>query len=217
MKIYNYDMNGEFTSESFADPDPLEGIDEETGMPLNWLMPGNSTVTPPPAPMPGNARVFRDGKWGYVKVSDGPTGEQKETPHGPNIDDVVAARELRLETSFLYDFHDVRGAHNFGMTKQDMAGWDEVTKLASALIMSGQPDMMIAIKTNTGPVEVSAIEWQNVLIRAAQVRQPIFAASFALQAMSPIPSDYQDAKYWPEPLPPELPVYDLEENFKPTE
>jgi hypothetical protein len=36
----------------------------------------------------------------------------------------------------------------------------------------------------------------QVLVAAAQFRQPLWAASFVLQAMSPIPADYANDKYW---------------------
>lgn len=197
MKIYNYDADtGEFLGEGVADADPMAGLNEE-GEPNGWLYPAHSTTEPAPSPMPGNATVFRDGKWGYVKVSAGPDGEQTDDPHGPDAEDVAAERERRLELGFGYDFGDARGNHFIGTTKADMAGWDEVTKLANALIMSGQPDTKIAIMTGNGPVEVTAMEWQKVLIAAGAHRQPIFAASFALQYADPIPDDYKDDQYWP--------------------
>lgn len=197
MKIYNYDHNGEFTSEGVADVDPLEGIDEVTGEPRNWLIPAMATFKAPPAAMPGNARVFRDGTWGYVKVSTGPEGDISDDPHGPDVDDVAAERNRRLEAGFMHDFGPGIGLHYIGTTPADMAGWDEVTKLANAYIMSGAPDEQIGIMTGTGPAMVSALSWQQVLIHAGQVRQPLFAASFALQAADPIPADYEDDKYWP--------------------
>jgi hypothetical protein len=44
---------------------------------------------------------------------------------------------------------------------------------------------------------VKAIEWQRVLVAAAAFRQPIWTASFALQAMETIPADVTDDRYWP--------------------
>lgn len=203
MKIYNYQSGtGEFLSEGVADPDPLEGVNEETGEPNAWLMPALATTIKPPAYKPGNVVVFREGKWGYVKMSDGPEGELTDAPHPPNGDDIAEERNRRLALGFFYDFGDDRGENFFGTTAEDMAGWDEVTKLANAMIMSGAMDTDIQIMTGTRPVTVSALEWQNVLIRAGEVRQPLFGASFILQAMNPIPSDYKDDKYWPDqPMP----------------
>lgn len=203
MKIYNYQSGtGEFLSEGVADPDPMEGVDEETGEPNAWLMPALATTIKPPAAKPGNAIVFRNGKWGYVKVSDGPDGELTDSPHPPDQGDVAAERNRRLSLGFYYDFGDDRGEHFFGTTTEDMVGWDEVTKLANAMIMSGAMDTEIQIMTGTGPATVTALEWQNVLIRAGEVRQPLFAASFMLQGMETVPEDYKDDKYWPEaPVP----------------
>ena len=111
--------------------------------------------------------------------------------------DVIAERLRRLAVGFSFDFGDARGVHHIATTPEDLQNWDEVTKLAAAYIASGTPDAPIAIKTDTGVASVTAMEWQRVLIAAGDFRQPIFAASFALQAMTPIPSDYASAAYWP--------------------
>jgi hypothetical protein len=111
--------------------------------------------------------------------------------------DVIAERLRRLSVGFDYDFGGARGVHHIATTPEDLQNWDEVTKLAAACIASGNPDAQIAIKTDTGGTTVTAMEWQGVLLAAGAFRQPIFAASFALQAMSPIPSDYASASYWP--------------------
>lgn len=111
---------------------------------------------------------------------------------------VVSERERRLAAGFDYDFGDGRGVHTIGTTPADMFGWDAVSKLASAAIALGQPNTPIAIVTNTGPATVTALEWQQILVSAAtEFQQPIWAASFALQAMSPIPADYASDARWP--------------------
>ena len=112
-------------------------------------------------------------------------------------DDVVAERVRRLALGFNYNFGDARGVHRIGTTESDMKGWDEVTTLANALIANGYVTQAISIVTDTGPCEVTPLEWQAVLLAAAQFRQPIWAASFAVQAMTPIPADYTDDQYWP--------------------
>lgn len=78
-----------------------------------------------------------------------------------------------------------------------MRGWDEVTKIASAMIALGDHISTIDIVTETGPVPVKAIEWQRVLVAAAAFRQPVWAASFALQVMEMIPADLTDDRHWP--------------------
>lgn len=118
-------------------------------------------------------------------------------PPGPTEADIIAERQRRLAAGFLYDFGDARGTHEFGTTDADMAGWTEVTQLANALLASGDTATAINIVTNTGHATVTAAEWQYVLLAAASFRQPIWAASFALQAMEPIPADFDDDQYWP--------------------
>jgi hypothetical protein len=110
---------------------------------------------------------------------------------------VIAERERRLAAGFDYDFEDTRGVHRIATSEQDMRGWDEVTKIASAMIALGDHISTIDIVTETGPVPVKAIEWQRVLVAAAAFRQPVWAASFALQAMETIPADVTDDRHWP--------------------
>tara|TARA_R110000782_G_scaffold3228_2_gene11912 strand:+ start:3975 stop:4562 length:588 start_codon:yes stop_codon:yes gene_type:complete len=112
------------------------------------------------------------------------------------VANVITERQRRLAAGFTYDFTDARGVHTIGTTEADMNGWDEVSKAASALVALGLPDQAISIVTDTGPCDVTAIEWQSVLVSAMQFRQPIFAASFVLQSSDPIPQDYADDVNW---------------------
>lgn len=118
-------------------------------------------------------------------------------PHADMTNLVALERERRLALGFAYDFQDARGVHQIATTAKDMAGWDEVTSGAHAATNSGLPDMEISIVTETGPVTVTALEWQAILLAAAAARQPIWAASFAIQALDPIPADYADDTRWP--------------------
>lgn len=132
-----------------------------------------------------------------VTVSgDLPSWADVQAAMGPQTSDVQAERARRLALGFDYDFGSARGVHRIGTTPQDMAGWRDVTDYANALIDLGDVTTTIAIVTDTGPALVTAPEWQAVLLRAAEVRQAIWAASFALQAMSPIPTDFADDSRW---------------------
>lgn len=127
--------------------------------------------------------------------------EEGNTPIPPDVipvsvNDIVKERERRLSLGFDFNFNDARGIHRIGTTVSDMAGWDEVTKFANALISIGNGSQVINIITDTGPVQITAAEWQLILITAAQFRQPIWAASFVLQTLNPIPTDYNENKYW---------------------
>lgn len=114
----------------------------------------------------------------------------------PTIDNVIAERERRLALGFNYDFGDARGVHRFGTTARDLAGWDEVTQLAAARLAKGETTP-VDVVTNTGPANVTPLEWQDVLLAAGAFRQPIWAASFGLEAQNPIPADYADDAHWP--------------------
>lgn len=111
--------------------------------------------------------------------------------------DVIAERRRRQAAGFTYDFADERGLHHIGTTDQDMRGWDEVTTWSNAMINLGNAAATTVIVTETGPAQITATDWQSVLAAAAAFRQPIWAASFALSAMTPIPADFADDQYWP--------------------
>lgn len=114
----------------------------------------------------------------------------------PTVNHVVAERERRLALGFDYDFGDARGVHRIGTTKDDMAGWAEVSTYAGALIDSGDLTTQIPIATNTGVCMVTAPEWRAIELAAAQFRQPLWTKSFALMAMNPIPASYQEDSWW---------------------
>jgi hypothetical protein len=133
---------------------------------------------------------------GAMSVDEPPSGEAEEPSSAPTIMSVIAERERRLSLGFDYDFGDARGVHHIGTSASDLKNWDEVTKLSQAAINLSQPDMTIAIETDDGPCSVTAMEWQHILIAAGAARQPIFHASFALQAMDPIPDDFENDRYW---------------------
>lgn len=104
---------------------------------------------------------------------------------------LTAESERRLSVGFDFNFADERGVHRFGTTPQDMKRWtEEVTPLAQAASNTGNPDRLISIKTDTGPVDISASEWWIILNAAGAWRQPIYAAYFLLKSLSPIPNDY---------------------------
>jgi hypothetical protein len=113
--------------------------------------------------------------------------------------DVNVERDRRLALGFDYDFSDARGIHQIGTTAEDMVGWNDVTILAQAMINSGVSSGMIDVETDTGPVRITALEWQQILIAAGNFRQLIWAKSFTLTAMNPIPMDYTEDKWWSPP------------------
>lgn len=185
--IYHFDPStGAYLGNGIADENPLDH-DEP-------LIPFGATRLEPPEEQAGFLRIFDGNAWGYVAE----TGEQTEPTPEPvyTVEMVVQERERRLALGFDYDFGDTRGVHHIGTTEQDLKNWDEVTKLAQAAINLGQPDTMINIITDTGPCQVTATEWQHVLLAAGEARQPVFHASFALQAMDPIPADYAAETRW---------------------
>ncbi len=123
-------------------------------------------------------------------------GLRVRPPPAPTAQDVVAERDRRLALGFDYDFEDERGIHSIGTTKEDWVGWNEVINLANALIDSGQGSTTIDIITNTGPITVTALEWQAIMLAGAASRQTVWARSFSLQSKSPIPEDYQSDYHW---------------------
>lgn len=114
----------------------------------------------------------------------------------PTVADVAAERDRRLALGFDYTFNDVRGTQRIGTTPDDMVGWDEVTKWSLAAMAMNQSSATLQILTNTAQITVTALEWQQVLMAATAARQPLWSASFVLEAANPIPSDYTADSYW---------------------
>lgn len=135
---------------------------------------------------------------GYSLVWEDPPAPPPPT-HEQKVAGIVAERERRLQEGFDYDFGNGRGVHRIGTTNADMVGWREVTDLANALIATGNGSTTINVLTDTGAVTITATEWAGILIAAAQFRQPIWAASFALQALDPIPNNYTADEHWVAP------------------
>lgn len=140
---------------------------------------------------------LRDDQWRFDLETGAPVAFVPPPSRNELIALVIRERAKRLAAGFDYDFGDERGVHRIGTTEDDRKGWDEVSDLASTLIDIGNPDGEIQIVTDTGPATVTAAEWKQILLAASQFRQPIWAASFVLQAMDPIPQDVTANTYWP--------------------
>ena len=85
---------------------------------------------------------------------------------------IIDERDRRLASGFDYDFGDARGVHTFATTDSDMRGWDEVTTGAQAAINLGSGSSTFDIVTETGPVTVTGLEWQQILVAATAFRRP---------------------------------------------
>lgn len=146
-----------------------------------------------------NKTVVHTDSAGIGDIYHPESGEFEHTeplPREITAEEVIAERERRLVEGFDYDFGDQRGVHHIGTTREDMVGWEEVTKLSNALINVGDTETLITIVTETGGCSVTAMEWQYILLAAGTFRQPIWQASFLLQQTDPIPLDYTDDKWW---------------------
>ena len=140
-----------------------------------------------------------------MKVFDAATGQVTTiTPTAAQLDQTITIkprqvqeeRKRRLGLGFDYDFGDARGVHRIGTTDEDMVGWRDVIDYANALIDSGDTTTLIDIVTDTGAAQVTAPEWQAVMLQAATVRQTLWAKSFALQGLSIIPGDFANDSHW---------------------
>lgn len=167
---------------AFAEMQMWETVDLDKFIDLIENIPTGTTVIGP---------VGENNIYCYRMPKDDAATVQKQLANA-----VTLECERRLELGFDYDFGDVRGVHRIGTTKGDLVGWDEVTKASNALIALGQSSSTIDIVTDTGACSVTALEWQAIIAQSAAVRQPIWAGSFALLAMDPIPDNFADDSYW---------------------
>ncbi|AHJ10722.1 putative tail fiber assembly-like protein [Rhizobium phage vB_RglS_P106B] len=84
--VYNYHpVSLEYTGSSEARESPLE--------PGVYLIPAHSTEIAPPAKQDGNMRVFKNNKWGYVRVEI-PDGEPTEEPQEPPTPAKITKRQF---------------------------------------------------------------------------------------------------------------------------
>lgn len=122
----------------------------------------------------------------------------------PTADDVIIERSRRLAVGFDYNFGDAQNPdiQHVGTTPSDMNGWNEVTAWANSQVALNNTTATVDILTDNGTATVTAIEWMKVVNASTEFRQPIWAFSFALQAMNPIPYDYTNDKYWTVSFPP---------------
>lgn len=135
---------------------------------------------------------FKDDKyWLPIIANETP---QVEIPI--TVEDIYIERDRRFNLGFAYDFGDARGIHQIGMTKTDMEGWNEVTIWADTKLKLNQPDATTYIMTNTGPAQITPMDWYHVLDAASAVRQNIWQKSFYISSLSPIPVDFRTDPYW---------------------
>ncbi len=131
-----------------------------------------------------------------TKVVDAQAASTTSPPALSLAEQVDRERDRRLAAGFDFDFGAAGGVQHVGTTAADLVGWDDVSKYAAALLATGDTTTKITIATDSGSAQVTAAEWQHVLLAAAAFRQPIWQASFALAVMSPIPADLTDDKHW---------------------
>lgn len=113
------------------------------------------------------------------------------------LSEIIRQRKIRLAVGFDYDFGDDRGVHHIGTTEDDMQSWGEVNTWAFKEVARGRGAVSTkTILSDTGPALVTASEWLDILDAAEAFRQPLFTASFILQAMNPIPQDVDNEVYW---------------------
>lgn len=88
MKIvYNYHpVTLEYMGSIEAAESPLE--------PGVYLIPANATEIAPPAKQDGNIRVFKDGKWGYVRIETPSDPNPTPEPQEPPIPATISKRQF---------------------------------------------------------------------------------------------------------------------------
>lgn len=141
--------------------------------------------------------ALNDTDWRIDLATLQPVSHTPQKSRDELIGEILKERERRFANGLNFEFGDARGTHRIGTTAADMAGWDDVTKLAAPYIAAGLSDTEIQIETDTGPATVTAAEWQRVLIAIGEFRQKIWSASFALQALDTIPQNVTDDQFWP--------------------
>jgi len=181
-------------------------ITEFEPIPPGWVI-----IEPPTDPQSDKCYQYMLGTWVELTIEEADELIQQATPR-PTIEDIGEERNRRLALGFNYDFCDERGVQFINTTPKDMEGWNQVTQLKDVMfqVMMANPESnavnlpMTEISTGTGRVVITAAEWLQILLYAAQYhQQPLWQKSFDLQAMDPIPYDYTDDVYWTNSIPEE--------------
>ena len=156
------------------------------------------TVAPPaPETAKGERAVWNGEGWDVVSIPAEELAARAKERQDEWERVVVAEREGRMALGFDYDFGDERGVHRIGTTEADLRSWDKLSKMASAAIALDMPDTPLGVTTDTGPTLLTAMEWQQVLLAWGLAHQPLFQASFDLQALQPFSVDHTDDQFWP--------------------
>ncbi|MDH6265548.1 hypothetical protein M2360_000938 [Rhizobium sp. SG_E_25_P2] len=109
---------------------------------------------------------------------------------------IEAERDRRLAGGFDWDFG-AQGVHHIATTAADMAGWEIVTRAATALALAGS-DATIEIHTETGTAHVTGPQWNAAMLHYRMtIEQPTLLAALKLQAMRPLPQDTANPAHWP--------------------
>lgn len=161
--------------------------------------------TNPPEPVIGQKLVngrpqYFEGAWRQtwelVEVTSEESALQEALVRQSAVEGILLERAARLAAGFDYDFGDERGIHRIGTTEEDHRGWEYVDRWAAAQTALGNHSATLTITTDTGPTFVTPQEWYQIVAHGAVVQQPIWQASFALQAMDPIPEDFTENSWW---------------------
>jgi hypothetical protein len=118
------------------------------------------------------------------------------------LDCCTALCAEKLAAGFAFDFGDGRGVHLFGTAEKDLKGWDEVEKIFAVAARMGDAGKTVTIATDTAVAVVDLDDWNAIMLAAEAFRQPIWAASFAIQAkiaagLITTPAGVAGAADWP--------------------
>ncbi|QIG76099.1 putative tail fiber assembly protein [Rhizobium phage RHph_I4] len=201
MRIYNYHpVTKEYLGYSEADNDPVLNPDrDENGA---FLIPDYATQIKPPEAQTGNARVFVNGAWGYVPLSD-PDEEPSPDPVPPSSEDVNRERDWRINYGFIFNGirfqSDVDARENIAGAAQAAFGAMVLGGAQAGNLRWSDPDndfQWIAEDNTRIPMDAPTM-YQFGLAALRHKSAHIFAAN-DLKKMSPIPADYAtNPAYWP--------------------
>ncbi len=183
MQIYHYHSETKaLITSSPAKESPLE--------PGVFLIPGFATDVAPPDFVEGQARVFVNGQWQYVPISNPEVG--------PSPTPIVTNDMVNIERTRRINAGKEFGGIYLTGSDTDRANLSDLAFAAQLRLAAGDQVTMTYFRDGNNDIhELTPLGIISLWSAGASYVEEIYKASWALKELLPIPLNYTDDEYWP--------------------